>query len=132
MHRLYFTASFIHLPAFHSTGDRVTLTFTHMDVDSTPATGNCSGYYIRVLNGDDTSAPLIGIYCGNAIPTAITSSGSALTVMFVSDQTRQRVGFHATYSSASTGLCASLLTPFFTTLRQNNTKYRFASRRYAS
>ncbi|XP_060075561.1 cubilin-like [Ylistrum balloti] len=83
--------------ADHS-ADRITLTFTHMD---TEFYSSCIHDYVSVYNGDDEAAPLIGKYCGNTIPSPITSLGSALFVRFVTDISVQRTGFRAVYSKSS-------------------------------
>ncbi|XP_061178089.1 cubilin-like [Saccostrea echinata] len=77
--------------------DRITLTFTHMDVEEL---SDCTKDYVRVLNGDDLDAPEIGTYCGRTIPSPITSSGSAMIVQFVSDRSIQRSGFRALYTKS--------------------------------
>lgn len=55
--------------------------FTHMDVhnerpDSTAVTAdvvNCTNSFVRVQDGEDADAPVIGTYCLTRIPPAITS-----------------------------------------------------------
>ncbi|XP_069122184.1 cubilin-like [Argopecten irradians] len=83
--------------ADHST-DRITLTFTHMD---TEFYSSCIHDYISVYNGNDDAAPLIGTYCGNTIPSPITSLGSAMFIRFASDQSVQATGFRAVYTKSS-------------------------------
>ncbi|XP_076437271.1 cubilin-like isoform X2 [Babylonia areolata] len=78
--------------------DRITLTFTHMDVEDT---NSCGRDVVRVLNGNDRTAPEIGRYCGQTVPAPITSSGSSLFLTFRSDFTRQMTGFRAVYTVSS-------------------------------
>ncbi|WAR06690.1 CUBN-like protein, partial [Mya arenaria] len=62
--------------------DRITLTFTHMDLE---LSNDCTKDYVLVQDGVDEQAPVIGQYCGEHSPTPVTSQGSALYVTFVSD-----------------------------------------------
>lgn len=82
--------------------DRIMLTFTHMDLESS---SECSKDYVLVLDGNNEQAPLINRLCGQVSPSAITSQGSALFVQFVSDMSIQRSGFRATYTKSSSGMC---------------------------
>ena len=81
--------------------DRVTLTFTHMDLE---ASDNCNKDSVQVLDGIDDQAPLVGKFCGSTSPSAITSQGMSLYVQFVSDAVGQESGFRATYTKATSGL----------------------------
>ncbi|XP_052697133.1 cubilin-like isoform X2 [Crassostrea angulata] len=85
--------------------DRITLTFTHMDIEEF---SDCGKDYIRVLNGDDLNAPEVGTYCGRTIPTPITSSGSALMIQFVSDRSVQMSGFRALYTKSMSSCGAEI------------------------
>ena len=49
-------------------GDRLTLTFTHMDV---PSTWNCSRDYVQILSGNDGDGPQIERVCGTRLPTPV-------------------------------------------------------------
>ncbi|XP_070174131.1 cubilin-like [Littorina saxatilis] len=82
--------------------DRITLTFTHMDIETT---SSCIDDYVRVLDGNDADAPELYRLCGNTVPPVITSTGSNLLVMFGSDMITQQTGFRAVYtrSTASCG-----------------------------
>lgn len=82
--------------------DRITITFTHMDVEEY---ADCGKDYVRVLNGDDPDAPEIGKYCGRTIPSPITSSGSAMVIQFVSDNTVQLSGFRVMYTKSLSSKC---------------------------
>ncbi|XP_071787824.1 cubilin-like isoform X2 [Asterias amurensis] len=79
-------------------GDRVTLSFSNMDIEQ--STTGCEHDYITLYEGNDDSAPVIDQYCGTSIPAPITSFGSALTVSFVSDSSLQLTGFRAVYSTS--------------------------------
>uniref|UniRef100_A0A0B7BPM5 CUB domain-containing protein n=1 Tax=Arion vulgaris TaxID=1028688 RepID=A0A0B7BPM5_9EUPU len=78
---------------------RISLTFTHMDLNS-----NCSYEYVAVNDGresviNETSVPQ-NAYCGNSVPATITSEGSALNVVSKNSRSRHRPNFRAVYSSA--------------------------------
>ncbi|XP_053408750.1 cubilin-like isoform X2 [Mercenaria mercenaria] len=83
--------------AEHAT-DRITLTFTHMDLEES---NDCNKDYVLVLDGNNDQAPQINKLCGRVSPSAITSQGSALFVQFVSDMSYQATGFRATYTKSS-------------------------------
>jgi len=78
----------------------VTLTFTHIDIE---LSANCTNDYIRVLNGNDDDAPVVGTYCGTTLPLPVVSSGSALVVRFVTNAFNQRPGFTAWYTTSVSG-----------------------------
>ena len=82
------------------TADRVTLTFTHMDLE---VDNGCNNDFVQVLDGIDENAPLVGKFCGSTSPSPITSQGMSLYVQFVSDAVRQESGFRATYTKATSG-----------------------------
>ncbi|XP_033110748.1 cubilin-like [Anneissia japonica] len=84
-------------------GDRITLTFTHMDIEES-TDGNCMHDSVKVLNGNDEYAPEVGTYCGTTVPASITSNGAAMTLLFVSDGSAQQTGFRAVYTT-STSAC---------------------------
>ncbi|KAJ8307340.1 hypothetical protein KUTeg_015424, partial [Tegillarca granosa] len=62
------------ITADHS-DDKVTLTFTDINIEPH---GTCDHDSVTVYNGDDAGAPVIGSYCGNTVPTPITSYGSSI------------------------------------------------------
>jgi len=71
-----------------------------MDLESS---NNCTKDAVEVFDGVDDAAPLVGRFCGNTVPTALTSQGSALFVKFRSDYVGQMSGFRATYTKESSG-----------------------------
>lgn len=75
----------------------VSLTFTSFDTED--------GYdYVKIYDGNSTSDPLLGEYCGSSIPPAITSSGGQMLVSFISDYDITAAGFSASYTSGGTGI----------------------------
>ncbi len=65
--------------------------------------------FVSVYNGADATAPLIGKYSGNQIPSVITSSGSKLYVVFTSDGATQAQGFEAHYETTLIGISETFL-----------------------
>ena len=60
-------------------------------------TTESSADYVRVYDGDSTSAPLIGQFSGSSLPAPITSSSTRLYVQFTSDGSSTYAGFTARY-----------------------------------
>ena len=58
--------------------------------------------YVRVYDGDSTSAPLIGQFSGSSLPAPITSSSTKLYVRFTSDSSVTHTGFTARYQGIFT------------------------------
>ncbi|XP_015224558.1 PREDICTED: cubilin-like, partial [Cyprinodon variegatus] len=73
-----------------STGNTINYTFNAFQLE---ATSSCSFDYIKLYNGPDEQAPLIGAFCGNTPPPASSTTGSALTVVFRSDSSISMAGF---------------------------------------
>ncbi|XP_037612385.1 cubilin [Sebastes umbrosus] len=73
-----------------SSGNTVNYTFTAFQVE---ATSTCSFDYMKLFNGPNTQAPLIGTFCGYTPPPAGTTTGSALTVVFRTDHSISMSGF---------------------------------------
>lgn len=57
--------------------------------------------FVRVYDGSNNSAPLIGSYSGNALPPSISSTGSSLFVEFTTNGFNNQTGWEATYNSSS-------------------------------
>ncbi len=55
---------------------------------------------VIIYNGSTTSSPQLGSYTGNTLPPLITSTGGAMLVRFISDESERRNGWAANYSSA--------------------------------
>jgi len=80
--------------------ERVTLTFTHVDIETS---NNCEHDSVKIYDGQDAIGTPRQVVCGSAIPVPLTSYGSALLVRFVSDRSIQRTGFRASYSESASG-----------------------------
>ena len=57
---------------------------------------------VIVYDGKDNTAPVLGIFSGNTIPSAVLSTGGAMFVQFLSDETLRKEGFSANYTSTGT------------------------------
>ncbi|XP_072941839.1 cubilin-like [Epargyreus clarus] len=88
---------------------KIKLTITHL---STPqnviSNRRCPSSFVKVFDGNDVSAPLIGEYCGSAIPPMLVSQGSAMTVQFGTHSDTIDGHFSAYYSSLTTACGGSL------------------------
>ncbi|XP_030830326.1 tolloid-like protein 2 [Strongylocentrotus purpuratus] len=84
-----------------------------VDVDdfNLEASTACRFDSLSIYDGSDTSADLIGVYCGTEGPGIVTSTGSSLFLRMESDITGTRSGFHAKYiSQGETGGCGTNFT----------------------
>uniref|UniRef100_A0A8D0GFF0 Cubilin n=1 Tax=Sphenodon punctatus TaxID=8508 RepID=A0A8D0GFF0_SPHPU len=80
--------------------NHVTLSFTDFDTDH--ARRNCTTDYVKILDGDNSDAPLQGRYCGTTLPHPVTSFSNALVLNFVSNKDAAAGrGFRATFSASS-------------------------------
>jgi hypothetical protein len=80
----------------------VTLTFGKFDI--------ASGDEVKVYDGSNASATLIGSYSGSTAPSAITSTGPALFVTFTSNGSGTAQGFLASYNTSQVAFCQSSTT----------------------
>jgi len=63
---------------------------------------------VIVYNGNNTSAPVLGIYSGSSLPSQITTTGSALCIKFISNDSISSDGFLASYSTTSPIFCSGM------------------------
>uniref|UniRef100_A0A3Q2TAZ9 Cubilin n=1 Tax=Fundulus heteroclitus TaxID=8078 RepID=A0A3Q2TAZ9_FUNHE len=73
-----------------SSGNKINYTFTVFELE---ATSSCNYDYIKLYNGPNDQAPLIGVFCGNTPPPANTTTSSALTLVFRTDSSISMLGF---------------------------------------
>lgn len=64
---------------------------------------NACSDYINFYEGTSTTPLNTDPYCGSVAPSNITSSGSSLTVLFVTDSTVTRRGFDLLFTAFSQG-----------------------------
>ncbi|KAL5010260.1 hypothetical protein ScPMuIL_012565 [Solemya velum] len=89
-------------------GYRVSMVFTSFDIEAGTSQDNCDFDYLEVRDGEGRDSPLIGRYCGNQMPPAVSSSQNFLWLKFVSDGATQNLGFRAIYNQ-TTGGCGGIL-----------------------
>lgn len=65
---------------------------------------------IKVYDGDNTGAPLIGTYSGATLPSMITSTGGKMLVTFTSNGSGTGTGFIANYDASTVNFCQSSTT----------------------
>ncbi|KAG0445664.1 hypothetical protein HPB47_028255, partial [Ixodes persulcatus] len=85
--------------------ERLQITFDSFTLEQHSA---CRWDALEVYDGRDDNAPLLGRFCGSALPPAVLSHGSILYVRFRTDQSTQLQGFSATYETVCGGHWTSL------------------------
>jgi Zn-dependent metalloprotease len=83
----------------------ISINFTYFDTEA--------GYdSVMVYDGPDATSPLLMTWWGNTLPPTITSSGGAMFIRFLSDESVNAGGWSANYSSTGTATCdgGSILT----------------------
>jgi hypothetical protein len=58
----------------------------------------CPYDHVNVYDGNSDAATILGSFCGSQIPDAITSTGSEMYVVFISDISFSFLGFSAFYA----------------------------------
>ncbi|XP_041477095.1 extracellular serine proteinase-like [Lytechinus variegatus] len=76
-------------------GEVISLTFNNFELESS---STCSYDSVSIYDGADSSAPLIGEYCGSNSPGTVTSSGSSLYMKFTSDSSVTYSGFSGAFT----------------------------------
>uniref|UniRef100_A0A3B5AXX3 Cubilin n=1 Tax=Stegastes partitus TaxID=144197 RepID=A0A3B5AXX3_9TELE len=74
-----------------SSGNTINFTFTAFQLE--PVSANCTYDYVKLYDGPNQQAPLIGTFCGFTPPPANSSTGSALTLVFHTDSHFSMSGF---------------------------------------
>ncbi|XP_041920839.1 deleted in malignant brain tumors 1 protein-like [Alosa sapidissima] len=79
-----------------STGNRI-ISINFLNISLEQATG-CMYDSVSVYNGPTTSSSLLSKMCGNINDMVLNSTGNDLTVIFRTDSSQSRSGFHAEYT----------------------------------
>uniref|UniRef100_A0A8C3CRJ2 Cubilin n=1 Tax=Cairina moschata TaxID=8855 RepID=A0A8C3CRJ2_CAIMO len=74
----------------------INLTFTSFVLEAQSAQ-TCRYDYVKLYDGVDENANLVGTFCGSTVPAPFLSTSNSLTVKFVTDSSVEREGFNATY-----------------------------------
>jgi len=75
---------------------RIQLTFTDFDLEDH---AECAWDYVEVKDGDESTAGLLGKFCGDSAPSTLVSTGRFLFVKLKTDYLNGETGFQATFSS---------------------------------
>ena len=62
---------------------------------------NCTDDFVSVFDGETTTAPLLGNYCGSAKPPSLRSSGNKLLIVFKSNAMVNSKGFQLSYQTGT-------------------------------
>ncbi|XP_069787318.1 cubilin [Narcine bancroftii] len=87
-------------------GQVVTLKFISFDIEKSK---NCSHDYLELRDGAVKDSPLIGKYCGDVVPPAVTSIQTSMYIMLKMNSKKAHNGFRVEYASAEKG-CGEVLT----------------------
>jgi tolkin protein len=82
-------------------GHRVKLVFDEFEVEPQQ---DCSYDAVFIYDGGNSDSPLLGKFCGSKTPHPLISSGNAMMVLFKSDGSVHRRGFHGRHFSVCGGL----------------------------
>ena len=72
--------------------------------DEVARPGVCDYDYVEIRAGRTKVSPLLAKYCGDVNVTTVSRHGN-LTLRFVSDETKEKAGFNASFFSASKPCC---------------------------
>ncbi|CAL1576609.1 unnamed protein product [Knipowitschia caucasica] len=85
-----------------SPGNNISYSFSTFQLES-PNQGYCGYDYLKLYNGPDTQAPILGTYCGSSTPPSGTTTSAALTVIFRTDNALSRPGFQMVWTQIGCG-----------------------------
>ncbi len=87
-------------------GQQIMLNFTVFDMENHT---DCEYDHLEIRNGGHLTSPLIGRYCGNQVPSRVTSFSNQLYLHFRSDNSVSARGFEAFWDGTATG-CGGVIT----------------------
>uniref|UniRef100_A0A8C9LFB5 Cubilin n=1 Tax=Pavo cristatus TaxID=9049 RepID=A0A8C9LFB5_PAVCR len=76
----------------------INLTFTSFVLEAHVAR-TCQYDYVKLYDGGNENANLVGTFCGSTVPAPFLSTSNSLTVKFITDNSVQREGFNVTYTT---------------------------------
>ncbi|CAL8138529.1 unnamed protein product [Orchesella dallaii] len=82
-------------------GHRVKLNFDELEVEQHP---ECTYDAVYIYDGSNSDMTLLGKFCGSKIPPPVTSSSNQMMILFKSDGSVHRRGFHAWHYSVCGGI----------------------------
>lgn len=83
----------------------ITISFNRFDLDN--------GDVIRIYNGADVNAPLVGEYTGTTLPTTFTSTGNKVLIHFITNSSGTANGWFLNYTANRPIFCSG--TKIYTT-----------------
>ncbi|NXY42567.1 CUBN protein, partial [Ceuthmochares aereus] len=92
----------------------INLTFTSFRLEA-QSLRTCRYDYVKLYDGDNENANLVGSFCGSAMPAPFLSTRNSLTVRFTTDSSVEREGFNATYTTVDR-LCGGIYNATSTSL----------------
>uniref|UniRef100_A0A8B9GL35 Cubilin n=1 Tax=Amazona collaria TaxID=241587 RepID=A0A8B9GL35_9PSIT len=92
----------------------INLTFTSFALEA-PSAQTCRYDYVQLYDGDNENANLVGTFCGSTVPAPFLSTRNSLTVKFFTDNSVEREGFNATYTTVDR-LCGGIYNATSTSL----------------
>ncbi|NWR90257.1 CUBN protein, partial [Furnarius figulus] len=92
----------------------INLTFISFVLEASTAQ-ICQYDYVQLYDGDNENANLVGTFCGSTVPAPFLSTRNSLTVKFITDNSVERAGFNATYTTADR-LCGGIYNATSTSL----------------
>lgn len=84
-----------------ASGSRLQLNFSEIDVENHLT---CRYDYVKIYNGPDETAPLLGSYCSRHAPSSLISSSNKVLIVFKSDSSNTGRGFSVDYTSVAGGM----------------------------
>ncbi|XP_060072061.1 tolloid-like protein 1 [Ylistrum balloti] len=81
-------------------GHRIKLVFQHFELEPHQ---ECTYDHIEIFDGKDSNARSLGRFCGSSIPRPISSNSNVMYMVFYSDASVQRKGFHANHKTECGG-----------------------------
>ncbi|XP_064635870.1 tolloid-like protein 1 [Lineus longissimus] len=81
-------------------GHRIKLIFNDFQLEPHQ---ECNYDHIELFDGLNGKSRSLGSYCGSKVPDPITASGNEMYMVFYSDASVQRKGFHATHTTVCGG-----------------------------
>ncbi|NWR74432.1 CUBN protein, partial [Centropus unirufus] len=93
---------------------QINLTFTSFMLEAHSAR-TCRFDYVKLYDGDNENANLVGSFCGSTIPAPFLSTHNSLTVRFTTDNSVEREGFNVTYTTVDR-LCGGIYNATSTSL----------------
>lgn len=84
----------------------ITFFFEEFKLEKPSEDGNTIYDYVEIYDGINSSAPLLGRYTGENIPSAVSSTGSSMFILFSSDFSVTSEGFSGYYISTTSNFCS--------------------------